>query len=228
MVKGSRSGKAATPGEARLTVLAAAERCIQRHGISKTTMDDIAREAGMSRPSVYRYFSDREELLLALTAAHSQALTKKAQKFIDRQETVADGIVEGLLYIADHGHRDEFTRFLVARDDSEFSRRVGSTNAFATLAAEFWDPFLNESEARGELKPGLNRSEIHIWLGSVGLLLMSLFEQNARKPHEYRDFLHTFVAPAFVPGAPTPTPGSGGPASGKAGLDRPRRYDDLT
>lgn len=198
MAKGSRISKTSTPEEARVTVLAAAERCIQRHGITKTTMDDIAREAGMSRPSVYRYFGDREELLLALTAAHSQALTKKAHKFIERQETLADRIVEGLLYIADHGHRDEFTRFLVARDDTDFSRKVGSTNAFATLAAEFWDPFLDEAEANGELAPGLDRTEVHIWLGSLGLMLMSLFEQGSRKPPEYREFLHTFVAPAFV------------------------------
>jgi AcrR family transcriptional regulator len=37
--------------DARERILAAAERCIDRHGIRKTTMDDIASEVGLSRPA---------------------------------------------------------------------------------------------------------------------------------------------------------------------------------
>ena len=40
--------------EARDQILAAAERVIMRYGVSKTTMDDIGKEAGVSRPTVYR------------------------------------------------------------------------------------------------------------------------------------------------------------------------------
>ena len=60
------TGLSANADEARQQILAAAERVIQRYGISKTTMDDIGREAGVSRPTVYRYFGDREALVAAL------------------------------------------------------------------------------------------------------------------------------------------------------------------
>jgi len=63
-----RSARAATD-DVRSTILQAAARCIPRHGIRKTTMDDIAREAAMSRPSVYRCFADREDILLALLSS---------------------------------------------------------------------------------------------------------------------------------------------------------------
>ncbi|HYP95908.1 MAG TPA: helix-turn-helix domain-containing protein, partial [Mycobacterium sp.] len=65
MPRGSRSqpAESASTDDARERILAAAERCIDRHGIRKTTMDDVASEVGLSRPSVYRYFADRDDLL---------------------------------------------------------------------------------------------------------------------------------------------------------------------
>jgi len=38
----------------------AAEACFDKYGIAKTTMDDIAKEAGVSRPTLYRWFPTRE------------------------------------------------------------------------------------------------------------------------------------------------------------------------
>ena len=74
MPRGSRSQPSAPPDtdDARERILAAAERCIDRHGIRKTTMDDIASEVGLSRPSVYRYFADRDDLLIELITRHSR------------------------------------------------------------------------------------------------------------------------------------------------------------
>jgi AcrR family transcriptional regulator len=194
-----RNSTRAATGDVRSTILRAAERCIQRHGIRKTTMDDIARDAHISRPSVYRYFADREELLLALLSEHSRALTERARRFIAQYPSVEDGLVEGLFYIADHGHRDEFTRFLVSIDDSEFGQRVASTDAFATLTGEFWDPFLDAAEGRGELRPGLDRHDVHVWLGQVGLVLMGLLEREPESdPATLRNLVRSFVVPAFV------------------------------
>src|SRR6201981_2535826 len=95
--------------DARERILAAAERCIDRHGIRKTTMDDIACEVGLSRPSVYRHFADRDDLLIQLISRHGRALVERARKSIPQQGSLADQIVESLLYIADHGRRDPLT-----------------------------------------------------------------------------------------------------------------------
>src|SRR6202048_4314792 len=75
----SQPTAATSADDARERILAAAERCIERHGIRKTTMDDIAREVGLSRPSVYRYFADRDDLLIELIARHARALLDRAR-----------------------------------------------------------------------------------------------------------------------------------------------------
>src|ERR1700680_4637601 len=48
----------------RQRILEATYACVARWGLSKTTVEDAAREAGLSRATVYRYFpGGREELI---------------------------------------------------------------------------------------------------------------------------------------------------------------------
>src|SRR6476619_4654656 len=46
-------------------LLAATYRCVERFGLAKTTVEDIAKESGVSRATIYRQFpGGRDELLL--------------------------------------------------------------------------------------------------------------------------------------------------------------------
>ena len=52
--------------QARDLLLDAAERCFERWGPAKTSLDDIAAEAHVSRVTVYRYLGSRADLFIAL------------------------------------------------------------------------------------------------------------------------------------------------------------------
>lgn len=54
-------------GERIEKILNAAYTCFTRHGVRRTTMDDIAREAGMSRPAVYQYVRNKQDAFRRLT-----------------------------------------------------------------------------------------------------------------------------------------------------------------
>jgi AcrR family transcriptional regulator len=49
-------------------IIAAAERCFARAGFHRTTMKDIAQEAGMSAGNLYRYFVSKDEVVAQLCA----------------------------------------------------------------------------------------------------------------------------------------------------------------
>jgi AcrR family transcriptional regulator len=192
-----RRSEGRTPEEQTEKVLGAAEACIERHGIRKTTMDDIAKEAGMSRPSIYRFFADRDELLFALTKKHSRALVQKTHRFIARQSTFSDGVVEGLMYLADHGRRDPFTRLLVSpQDDSGFGRRFGLTVDAAELAGEFWYRLFDAAEASGDMRKGLDRGRLNMWFAGIGLMLMTMLDTGS-DPAELRRMVRELVVPAL-------------------------------
>ena len=50
----------------RERLLDAAEGCLEQFCPEKTSMEDVARAAGMSRATVYRYFENRDALLLGV------------------------------------------------------------------------------------------------------------------------------------------------------------------
>jgi AcrR family transcriptional regulator len=200
MPRGSRSQPAASAStdDARERILAAAERCIDRHGIRKTTMDDVASEVRLSRPSVYRYFADRDDLLIELIARHARALNNRAHKAMSRHSSFPDQIVEGLLYIADHAHRDPLTRHVIDRDGTTLGERMIASGTSQMLRAELWDPCLDTALANNELPRGLPRSDIHLWLGGVTRMLMRGLEDGDGDLKRYRSILHRFVAPVFA------------------------------
>src|ERR1700744_512616 len=163
----SRPTAPASTDDARERVLAGAERCIDRHGIRKTTMDDVACEVGLSRPNVYRYFADRDDLLIELITRHARALLDRAHKSTWRQSSLTDQIVESLLYTADHGRRDPLTRHIIDPDGTSLGRQLMASGTSEMIRAEHWDPLLDAALANSELPPGLPRSDIHLWLGNV-------------------------------------------------------------
>ena len=82
---------------AETTILDAAKSCCERWGVEKVTVDDIAREAGVSRATLYRLFPggkdvlfealharERAEFFDTLTAAVAQAApVDRAERFED-------------------------------------------------------------------------------------------------------------------------------------------------
>ena len=161
-------------------------------------MDDVASEAGLTRPNVYRYFADRDDLLLELITRHARALLARARKSISRQGSLADQIVEKILYTADHARRDPLTRHLLDPDGTSLGKRMIASGTSAMCRAEMWDPLLDAAVANNELPPGLARSDIHMWLGDVTKMVMRGIEDGEGDVRRYRSILRRFVAPAFV------------------------------
>ena len=54
--------------EVRDRIVAVAERVFLRSGFSRVLMDDLARELGMSKKTVYAHFASKEDLLRAVLA----------------------------------------------------------------------------------------------------------------------------------------------------------------
>jgi AcrR family transcriptional regulator len=199
----SRPTAPTSADDARERILAAAERCIDRHGIRKTTMDDVACEVGLSRPSVYRYFADRDDLLIELITRHARELLGRARKSISRQSSLPDQIVQTVLYTAEHGRRDPMTRHCIDPDGTSLGRRMIASGTTEMMRAEMWDPILDAAVANNELPVGLPRLDIHLWLGDVTKMVMRGLEDGEADVRRYRSILRRFVVPAFI-GADAP------------------------
>ncbi|MFP5328116.1 MAG: TetR/AcrR family transcriptional regulator [Acidimicrobiia bacterium] len=88
-------------------VLDATNRCISRWGVAKTTLEDVAREAGCSRASVYRAFPGGKDALVQRLV--QRELTEFFTRIDSRlaaagslEDLVVSGIVEASTAVLDH------------------------------------------------------------------------------------------------------------------------------
>jgi AcrR family transcriptional regulator len=91
----------------RVRIIDATLACLARHGTVKTTVDDIARAAGLSRATVYRAFpGGRDEVLAAVLDTESarlfSALGVRLGEASDLRDALVGGIVEASTRIRTH------------------------------------------------------------------------------------------------------------------------------
>jgi TetR/AcrR family transcriptional regulator len=70
-------------------ILDAAYGCFTRHGVRRTTMDDIASAAGMSRPAVYQYVRNKQDAFRRLAARIFDGALARARTAAGDEGTLA-------------------------------------------------------------------------------------------------------------------------------------------
>ncbi|MCF8601976.1 TetR/AcrR family transcriptional regulator [Gordonia sp. HY442] len=188
--------------EARAQIITAAEKVFAKYGPAKTTMDDIGREAGVSRPTVYRYFDGRDALISALIERRSRLLFVKARKFLVDQPTFADQLVEGLIFLVDRGRQDPMIRVLVSPEHMQLAEPlVGSSGLAERLTSEMWSPVLERARERGEIRNDVDPAKMAEWIALLQFILVGRLDFDRPDDPSHRTMLRTFVLPAFLPSA---------------------------
>ncbi len=79
--------------DAPARIKAALATCIARHGVTKTTLDDVAREAECSRATLYRHFGGKRQLVESLVADEWSALAAELRAEVEAAATLEDALV---------------------------------------------------------------------------------------------------------------------------------------
>jgi len=67
----------------RTAILDGAQRCIERDGVRRTTMGEVALEAGVAKATLYNHFHTKDEVLAALVQARAVALAATCVGLLD-------------------------------------------------------------------------------------------------------------------------------------------------
>jgi AcrR family transcriptional regulator len=90
--------------------------CIGRFGLAKTTIDDIARQAGCSRATLYRYYDGKPAILRAAVAAELERVTTALVDTGRREPTVGEALVAVVVRGARELRAHEALQFLLAHE----------------------------------------------------------------------------------------------------------------
>src|SRR5882724_5652198 len=97
-------------------VLDAALACVARVGVGKTTLDDVAKEAGCARATVYRCFPGRQALMRAVLDRETARLGARVLDAAGRAGTLEDAVVAVVLTAATTFETHPALAFLVAHE----------------------------------------------------------------------------------------------------------------
>jgi len=138
-------------------ILGAAEELFAAHGFAKTTVDEIAVAAGVSKGLVYDHYPSKEALLGAvwdrLVAAWTEAV--RTSKFPDG--SIADAIGELLRISLEYVRDNPLLRRIIALDPGALiPGGRDSQVAFARMYRASLEPILARGVKRGELRRDLD------------------------------------------------------------------------
>ncbi len=129
-------------------VLEAALTCIGRVGVAKTTLDDVAREAGCARATVYRYFPGKQQLLGALVDREVTTFGRDLRAAADGAGSLGEAVTTVITTAAAALVGHPALTFVAAHEPEmllpflAFERESAVLAAAAELIAPVFEPFL--------------------------------------------------------------------------------------
>jgi AcrR family transcriptional regulator len=105
-----------TPAPVDVRARAAVLACIGRFGLAKTTIDDIAREAGCSRATLYRYFDGKPEIVRSAVVAEHERIAGVVVAAGRGAATFADAVVAAVVVGARELRGHDALQFLLAHE----------------------------------------------------------------------------------------------------------------
>jgi AcrR family transcriptional regulator len=186
--------------DARGATLAAAARSFRAFGIGRATMVDIAREAGVTRQTLYNRFpGGKDEIVAEVIVDEARRVNERARRKVDTagsaEEVLADALVELVLA----ARRSSYVGVLIGHGGlSVTSGVIDRAPGVAEVMREYWLPILELLRERGELREGLDLSELVQWLTFVHVALVARPETFGGKRGLTRDRLRTYVVPLIT------------------------------
>jgi AcrR family transcriptional regulator len=140
----------------RTRILEATYLCIAREGLANTTMEDAARQAGLSRATVYRHFpGGREELIREVIAWETARFFLRLAEAIAGTRDFADLVEEALLFAHEAIEAHELLQKMVRTEPERLLPTLTVESAkIRVLIAGFLVPYLTaEPRVRAGIDP---------------------------------------------------------------------------
>ncbi|OBI10417.1 TetR/AcrR family transcriptional regulator [Mycobacterium scrofulaceum] len=177
-------------------ILEAANECFTQLGIQRTSVQDVARKASVSRGTVYRYFEDRNVLIDAAIEFGAQRFYREVASAMAKKNTLAEQVGA----MAETHARillDHRTRNRLMADDAELMRHMISDGDTAVRrSTQFLEPYVRAARERGEVGTGVDVSAASEWLARIIWSFSTVNEAQTfdmSKPDTVRRYVETFA-----------------------------------
>lgn len=181
-------------------ILEAAESCFSRFGYQKTSMEDIAREAGISRRSVYRHFPDKAILFSTVREARARVYLDE----IVRQTALVSGLsaqIEEVWLLTTRFLREDPINIANHPADPDSLARAVTTEGreLLSMAMDVIIPLIEHARESGEVRADLDVHRAAEWIARMVFSLTATpsvtFDRD--DPAQTTAFIRDFLVPGL-------------------------------
>jgi AcrR family transcriptional regulator len=177
-------------------ILDAAEQLFAAHGFAKTTVDEIAASAGVSKGLVYDHYVSKEALLAAVWDRLVDAWTAEVRKTKFPDGSIADAIGEVLRVSLEYVNANPLLRRIIALDPGALTPNGrADQHEFGRRYRANFESVLARGVRRGELRKELDvahTAEV-IWLLHFTLTKELFVGVNRAQRSDAEDLLRSAV-----------------------------------
>ena len=176
-------------------ILRTAVECIEKYGVVKTSIGDIAQASGFSRPTVYRYFRNKDEILLRIVVRQirqvNRKVREKASSAADAREKIVEAILVVVRWTCDHR---ELTVMLDQMNGIEQMLRFRhASDEIQGLLLERWKPLISAAQENNLIRSDIPLAELIDWITLVTIFLSTDVRESNRSDAEVRQMLEKFI-----------------------------------
>ncbi|GAB2832479.1 TetR/AcrR family transcriptional regulator [Lentzea nigeriaca] len=124
-----------TEQEARRRIVEAATACIDRAGLARTSLSDVAAEAGVTRQTVYRYFPRLTDVLSAVAIAGAEEFAGRMERHLTSFRSPAEVAVESVVFGVRAVPREPYLGLLLQAGEGDFFTDAVASVQWFTLGA---------------------------------------------------------------------------------------------
>lgn len=158
----------------RERVLKAARACFAKHGIAKTTMDDVAEAAQLARMTVYRAFPSRNALLHAVALQSLEQFIHELIQEFKPNPTFEVAFMAVALKSVEQARNDPFLLPIVQSMDEKdgLGFFVAENSPIDELWKKLWTKALEKARATQQLKADIEDQELMAWFRDIVYILL--------------------------------------------------------
>lgn len=182
-------------------------RCIERYGVAKTSIVDVASELGVSRQTVHRLFETKADLLTAVADMRIEMLASRLRDVFRQFDDLEDALVRGTLLSLELGNTDPIIVEIQQKADHTVDQFMfrGSPGVQAIMVG-VWGPLIEKARVAGRLHSTHSTDSIVEWIRNVHAML-TIRSDYSRS--QQLSLLSDFLVPSILKHERDPKPTSG-------------------
>ncbi len=178
-------------------IIDATVECFSRYGIRKTSMEDIAEVAKLSRPTIYRYFPTRKHLVVEVLVREVRDHTRLVLPVIRQHRYPPRALIEGITFDIASARQHPYTGIIASEAGAELLSKVKGSDAILLEAmSEQWLPALTRWREDGHLRANLKLEDVILWV-TLFIHRSVVPSWFTMPPTRIRRILATLVVPAL-------------------------------